>query len=340
MLRAMSLDVDVVVNLRARRGSRAVAEKCRRELPGARVLTSRSMDEAARFAREASRDGLLVSAGGDGTALALLNTLRRDVTRLGVLPLGTGNAWAHAMEAPGWRIAVERLGLAVARGGALPMRRFELVEVELPGGGPTTIAHFAGTGWDAEIIDDFHQQKTAPGVLPRAWRDGIAGYFQGLLLRTIPRHLAAGAPPEVELVNEGSDALTVDDEGRAVPLRGGEHGKVLYRGPTNVCAAGTAPTWGFGFRAFPFAGLVPGRICLRTYGGRAGEATLNMRRLWLGTHPMPKMSTFLVDRVRARFSRPVPFQAGGDRLGHRDEIVYALAREQVDLVDWRRLATA
>ena len=340
MLRAKALDVDVVVNLKARRGSRAVADKCRRELPGARVLTSRSLDEAARFAREASPDALLVSAGGDGTALGLLNSLRRGVARLGVLPLGTGNAWAHAMDAPGWRTAVESLGEAVARGDTLPMRRFELVEVAFPGSGPSTIAHFAGTGWDAEIIDDFHQQKSGFGVLPGAWRHGIAGYFQGLLLRTIPRHLRSGVLPEVELVNEGSDALTVDDEGRAVPMVGGEHGKVLYRGPTNVCAAGTAPTWGFGFRAFPFAGLVPGRICLRVYAGRAGEATLNMRRLWRGTHPMPKMYTFLVDKVRARFSRPVPFQAGGDRLGTRDEIVYGLAREQVDLVDWRRLGRA
>src|SRR5512147_878741 len=132
MFASMSLDVDVVVNLRARRGSRAVAEKCRREIPSARVLSSRSMDEAARFAREASPHALLVSAGGDGTALGLLNTLRRDVTRLGVLPLGTGNAWAHAMDAPGWRTAVESLGEAVARGQTLPMRRFELVEVAFP----------------------------------------------------------------------------------------------------------------------------------------------------------------------------------------------------------------
>jgi hypothetical protein len=333
----MALDVDVVVNLQARRGSHAVAAKCRRELPGARVLSSRSFDETQQFARAASPDSLLVSAGGDGTALGLLNTLRRNVTRLGVLPLGTGNAWAHAMDAPGWRTAVETLGATLHRGDALPMRRFELVEVTAPGS-PSTIAHFAGTGWDAEVIDDFHQQKTAFGVLPSFLRQGIAGYFQGLFLRTIPRHLRGGPLPEVEITNTGSDALGVDEHGKAYPLPGGENGKVLYRGPTNVCSAGTAQTWGFGFRAFPFAGLVPGRICLRIYAGGAGEATLNMRRLWRGEHPMPKMHTFLVDRCRAVFSRPVPFQAGGDRLGFKSEMEYALAREQVDLVDWRKLA--
>ncbi len=323
------MDVDVVVNLRARRGSAEVAEKCRREMPNARILASSSVEEAARFARSGS---LLVSGGGDGTALGLINSFRRDVMSLGVLPLGTGNAWAHATQAPPWRTAVEKLGARLLRGGPLPLRRFELVEVSTRGG-PGTLAHFAGTGWDAEIIDDFHRQKETTGVLPRGMRNGLLGYFQGVFLHTIPRNLRERELVEVEITNTGAQALGVDDEGRPFELPGG----LLYRGPASVCAAGTAETWGFGFKAFPFAGLVPGRVCLRVYAGKAGEATMNMRRLWRGQHPMPKMFTFLVESARAVFSRPVPFQAGGDRLGYRDQVDYRLAREQVDLVDWPRL---
>src|SRR6185312_12923890 len=96
------------------------------------------------------------------------------------------------------------------------LRRFDLVEV----GG--TVAPFAGTGWDAEIIDDFHAQKTGFGFLPARARNGLAG-----------------------------------------------RGAVLYRGPTSVCAAATSAEWGFGFRAFPFAGLVPRRFNFRIYAGRA-----------------------------------------------------------------------
>jgi hypothetical protein len=329
------MNVDVVVNLRARRGSAMVAEKCQRELPGARILTSRSLDEAVRFARDGA---LIVSGGGDGTAVGLINSLRREILRLGILPLGTGNGWAHATGAPPWRKAVERLGAKLSLGGPLPWRRFELVEVSFPGNiGPTTIAHFAGTGWDAEIIDDFHRQKQAVGVLPQSMRQGILGYFQGLFLRTIPRNLAFRDHAEVEITNLGADALALDDLGVPYRLPGGGHGAVLYRGPATVCAAGTSPNWGFGFRAFPFAGLVPGKMCLRVYSGGAGEATLKMHRLWRGEHPMPKMHTWLVDKARAVFSRPVPFQAGGDRLGKRSEIMYSMAREQVDLIDWPRL---
>jgi len=335
------VDIAVVVNLQARRGSNAVAARCRSELPRARVLASRTLEEAVDFARDLSTSppGLLLSAGGDGTAVALINAMRTSdrsaklTAPIGVLPLGTGNGWAHAMGAPRWRAALERLG-RVAHRDALPLKRFDLVEVF------GTIAHFAGTGWDAEIIDDYHAQRSGPGLLPERARTGLAGYLHGLFTRTIPRHALTRQAVEVELTNTGSHAMTIDAGGRPVPLPGGEHGKVLYRGPANVCAAGTSIEWGFGFRAFPFAGSVPRRFCMRVYAGGAVEATMRMRALWRGEHPTDKMHTWLLDRCRAVFSRPVPFQVSGDRLGHKTEVEYALAPEQIDILDWRALAPA
>jgi len=333
----VSSDIAVVVNLRARRGSQAVASACRRQLPGARVLASRTLDEAVDFAHGlgASPPHLLVSAGGDGTAVALINALRGQPgaqAPIGCLRLGTGNAWARTTGAPGWRRAIERLGSLSRSSAPIPMRRFDLVEVE------GRLAHFAGTGWDAELIDDFGAQKSGLGLLPRRWRNGVAGYLHGVATRTLPRHLFASEPVEVELTNTGADAIGVDAQGRAVALPGGGHGALLYRGPVNVCAAGTSAEWGFGFRAFPFVGLVPRRFCMRIYGGDIVEATLRMRSLWRGAHPMPKMHTWMLTRCRAVFSRPVPFQIGGDRVGWKREVEYTLAEEQVNLLDWRRLA--
>ncbi|APR82193.1 Hypothetical protein A7982_07542 [Minicystis rosea] len=329
------------MNLRARRGSHRVARACREVLPGANIMVSSTLDEALGFARQIQTDRpkLLVSAGGDGTAVTLINALRRpsgdDVAgpAIGLLPLGTGNGWANVTGAPRWRKAVRRLGELAERGGPLPLRRFDLVEVM------GTVAPFAGTGWDAEIIDDFHAQKSGPGLLPRHMREGLRGYMHGLFTRTIPRHLRE-PQVEVELVNTGDDALTVDARGRVVPVPGGGHGAVLYRGPTSVCAAGTSAEWGFGFRAFPFAGLVPRRFCMRLYAGKALEATLRMKQLWQGAHPLAKMHTWLLTRCKATFSRPVPFQIGGDRLGIRSEVEYALAPDQVDVLDWRAVGKA
>jgi hypothetical protein len=318
-------------------------------MPYARVVASSSLDEARDIARELSSKppGLLVVAGGDGTAVGLLNGIRGDEREgawlpnrpgandptLGLLRLGTGNGWASVMGAPRWRTAVTRIGRLVEGAGAMPVKRFDLVEVD------SSLAHFAGTGWDAEIIDDFHAQQSGFGILPKRARAGLPGYLYGLVTRTIPRGITHG-PPDVELVNTGEDAMTVDDDGKAVPLPGGEHGKVLYRGPVSVCAAGTAPEWGFGFRAFPFAGLVPRRFCMRVYAGRAIEATSVSWRLWRGEHPLPKMHTWMLTRCHATFSREVPFQIGGDRFGRRQSVEYKLAEEQVDVLDWRALDAA
>jgi hypothetical protein len=332
----MTADIAVLVNLKARRGSERVASVCRRELPGARVHSSRSLDDALGFARQLTDapPNLLISAGGDGTAVALINALRGQpaaATPIGCLPLGTGNGWARATGAPRWRRAIERLGELQRSGAPIPTWTFDLVEVD------GVLGHFAGTGWDAEIIDDFHAQKTGFGVLPHSRRNGLAGYMHGLFSRTIPRHLMRRERVQVELVNSGEDAIGVDEQGRPVELPRGRRGDVLYRGPVSVCAAATSPEWGFGFRAFPFAGLVPRRFCMRVYAGNVVEATLRMRSLWRGIHPMPKMHSWLLTSCIARFSEPVPFQIGGDRVGRKQEVEYRLAPEQVNLLHWRRL---
>ena len=327
------MDVAVVVNLRSRQGSEAAARRCAVELPNARVIASSTLEEAHEIARALveSPPDLLLSAGGDGTAVTLLNAMRpAQSPTLGILPLGTGNGWANATGAPRWRSALRRVDRATRRR-RLPVRRFDLVQV------CGIVAPFAGTGWDAELIDDFNAQKDGLGIWPHKWRHGMGGYLHGLFTRTIPRNVAQKAPVEVELVNTGEDALAIDEHGEAVPLPGGEHGKVLYRGPASVCAAGTSPEWGFHFRAFPFAGLVPRRFNMRVYGAGALEATMRMRSLWRGDHPIPKMHSWMLTRARATFSRPVAFQIGGDRLGHKDVIDYALASDQVDVLDWRRL---
>ncbi len=357
--RARGSDIAVVVNVKARRGSERVARRCQAALPNARVVASHSLDQTADFAEELQRSpaGLVVSAGGDGTAVALINAIR-EATRsqmddtaagpngdgsvlmlpeqpgaaaLGVLPLGTGNGWARATGAPRLPQALARLG-ELEGSDALPVRRCDLVEVL------GTIAPFAGTGWDAELIDDYHAQRQGWGLLPRRLRLGLPGYLHGLATRTVPRHVVKRDQVEVELVNTGDDAFTVDEGGRAIALVGGRHGAVLYRGPVNVCAAGTSPTWGFGFRAFPFAGLMPRRFCMRVYAGTVMEAVLRSPLLWQGRHPMRDMHTFLLTSCQARFSRPVPFQVGGDRAGFQSVVDYDLAKEQVNLLEWSRLA--
>ncbi|KAB2899047.1 MAG: diacylglycerol kinase [Kofleriaceae bacterium] len=335
------MDVAVVVNLRARKASSTIARRIAERLPRARVAVTASLDDLRRFIdRELVKapPELLLSGGGDGTAVTVLNELRdRDVriAQLGVLRMGTGNGWANATGAPRASRAIAHVAaLDEHPASRMPSRRFALVECD------DRIAPFLGTGWDAEIITDFraHVARMPPGLRPM--NQGVAGYLLGMFTRTIPRHVLGDGPANVTLTNLGEPALTVDAVGRVVPLPGGERGAVLYHGPASVAAAGTTEEWGFGFRAFPFAHTVPGRVNARVYGGPVLEATRQMFRLWRGEHPVPRMHDFFLTHGRMDFDREVPFQVGGDVGGARRSFEFRIASEAVDLVDWSRVAAA
>lgn len=330
------MSVAVLVNLKARKGSERVGTMVRALLPRARLAVTRSLDEARAWLRdEVSKNppSLILSGGGDGTAVGLINELRDmdlAIPPIGVLPLGTGNGWANVTGAPKTRQALRKI--AALGDSRPPLRSFALVEVE------GRVAPFAGTGWDAEIVSDFKAQLQK---LPPPLRDanaGLSGYLKGMFTRTIPRHLFGGGPANVRVINMGEDALTIDRDGKVVPLPFGRKGAVLYEGPASVAAGATTEEWGFGFRAFPFAHAAPGRLSVRVYGAHVLEATRKMFKLWRGEHPMDKMHDLLVTRCRMEFDREVAFQIGGDLAGDRRSIELALSDERVDLVDWTRFA--
>jgi diacylglycerol kinase family enzyme len=339
--------VVAVVNEKARRGGPVVARNLKQALPHAEVVLTRSLAELDDAAKSLAADppDLVIGAGGDGTSVALLNAVRRalpdggsarrNLLRMGHLKLGTGNGWPNAVGAPSVARALELLRRAHELP-SVPLKRFDLIEVQ------GIVAHFAGTGWDAELIDDFHAQKTDRSMLPRRVRYGLAGYLNGLLTRAVPRNLKLPRV-QVEIVNTGATALGVDARVRPFELpftAAEEESAVLYRGPVSVCAVGTTPQWGFHFKAFPHAGLVRGRFNLRMYVGTTAEALARVPLLWRGTHPLEKMHTWLLTGCEARFSRHVPFQVGGDLLGHFDKIRYAISNDTVDVLDWHALERA
>lgn len=328
-------DIAVLVNLRARRGSEGVGGLVERFLPRARVALTRSLEEARAWISDTLRPNppsLLLAGGGDGTITGLLNELRTAgvaLPAIGVLPLGTGNAWARVTGAPRPAVALKQIAAVGER--LPPLRPFSLVRVE------GKVAPFAGTGWDAEMIQDFKNQLDLAGPL-RGTQAGLRGYLGAMFTRTIPRHVFGDGNPQVSVYNMGDTALTVDARGSVKPVEHGEKGALLYRGPAGVAGAATTPEWGFGFKAFPFAQAVPNRLSVRVYGATVLEATRNMFRLWRGEHPIPRMHDWFVQRLRMDFDREVPFQMGGDVIGLRRSVEFDLAQESVQLVDWRQLS--
>ena len=324
-------DVLAILNANARKTTDAAVAALRGVLPAADVMHTRCIEEVedtlAKY--DVAQRPLLLCGGGDGTVSALLSRLEQvDRTPIGVLRLGTGNGLANVLGSGSYRALVDRLpGLALPP----PTRRFDLVAVE---GRPSP---FAGPGWDARILTDYRRNFTERTGRARRFHESFAGYLWALFTITIPEEhklLKAHGQPEVEVTNLGAPAMLADEQGRPVPMPGGETGAVLYRGPSSVASCATSPEWGFRFRAHPNAQVMPGWLNLRVYDRPILEAVRNMGALWRGKHPQPGMHDLFVQRVRMRFSRPVPFQIGGDPVGLREEVEMSIAPTAVQLVDW------
>lgn len=338
------MSVAVLVNVKSRHGSAAVGHHIRRLLPDARVAVTGSLDEARAWVRDElvpNRPQVLLSGGGDGTAVALLNELREhgvEVPTFGLLGLGTGNGWARATGGVGKRAVMrdlERLSVETrtrtrTHSRELPVRTFGLVETE------GRVTPFAGTGWDAEILADY---KDSLGSTPRLFDrlgGSTLGYARSLLTRTIPKQIF-GERPRVRVINLGEPALTVDRHGNAIPFVGGETGKVLYEGPLGVGGASTTEELGLGFRAFQFAHLVPGRMQVRIYGTTTAQAMLHLPQILGAVHPMANDHNFFVTRCRFELDREVPYEIGGDLVGLRREFELALHEKPISLVDFRKV---
>jgi diacylglycerol kinase family enzyme len=323
----------VLVNANAKRGGRRVAVQIARTLPGAVVRLTKSPQEIDAWLRVLPRPRAVLAAGGDGTAVALLNALARVVHPeeplpcVGVLPLGTGNGWAHALGTPKLHVCLQLLARAYR---PLPTRRCSLVEVE------GTLAHFAGTGWDAMILDDYKRQVDQSRGPGRRFSKSVYGYVSAALLRTAPK-VALFGNPRVTIENLGPEVFAIVEGGRLVRLEGEARGRVLYEGPAGVASVGTCPEFGYHFRAFPFAERMPGFVNVRVYAQGALGAMGAIPDLWRGTSPMRGMHDWLATHVRMTFSRPVALQVGGDAHGMRSVIEYRAAARGAPMLDWRRL---
>lgn len=332
------MDIAVVVNLNSRRGSQRFADFAQRALPSSRVVATRSLDDVAKFVDGLSAAGtprVLLSGGGDGTAIGLLDALRarsQAFPALGIVKLGTGNAWAATTQAPSPKKALETMARVVERGDTtLPTTDYWLVEVE------GRLTPFAGSGWDAEVLHDYRVQKEALPHGLRRFAEGAPGYFASLFTRTVPRNVLQRSRPRVRLINLGKDALTFDPHGNVVAVPNAKPGTVLYDGPYGVAGAGTSCELGFGFKALHFARTRPGHMHVRIYAASPTEATRRLPQLWTGTHPLPHSHDFLLSHCRMEFDRDVPVEIGGDAVGLRRSVEYRVAPQVVSLIDWARL---
>ena len=331
--RSAGAGLAIIVNANAKRGGRRVAAQIARALPGARVRLTKTVDELSNWLLTLNDPRCILAAGGDGSAIALVNALNRvtppgvPFPPIGVLPLGTGNAWAHAT---GAKKLDASLRLLVRPPVELPTRSYGLVDCE------GTLTHFAGSGWDAQILDDYKSQLAASKGPAYQVNKTAYGYVVATLFRTAPKTILFGRP-HVILENLGDEVYTMTADRKLLKIAGIKRGDILYDGMSSVAAASTCPEFGYGFRAFPFAERMLGMINVRVYDRTAQAAVASIPKLWRGAHPLRGMHDWFASAVRMTFSRPVPLQIGGDAVGMRQTIEFRYGGREVAMLDWRRM---
>jgi len=301
-------------------------------LPGADVKLTRTPEEVDAWLRSVSEHDVraILAAGGDGTAIALVNAFsrvfgERSFPRMGVLPLGTGNAWAHATGAPKLHRALRVLGSAAD---PLPVRRFGLLRCD------GVLTHFAGAGWEAEILNDYRTQLSQSKGPSRWLSKSVYGYLTATLFRTAPKALVNGRP-QVLIENLGDEVYTITADRKLIKLHGVGHGAVLYDGMASVAGCSITPELGSHFRAYPFAERFLGMMNVRVYDEKPASAVGRIPRIWRGEHPLRGMHDWFATKVRMTFSRPVPLQIGGDAVGFRQTVEFGIADRELELIDWR-----
>jgi diacylglycerol kinase family enzyme len=277
----------------------------------------------------------IFAAGGDGTAVAVVNALARvladkqTLPPVGVLPLGTGNGWAHALGAPKLHRCLALLATAPD---PLPTRASALVEVE------GVLAHFAGSGWDAMILEDYRRQIESVQGPGKRFSRTVYAYLWAALSRTTPK-VALHGNPRVLIENVGDHIYAIDAACRPRRLSP-DTCRILYDGEAGAASVGTCPEFGYRFHAFPFAERIPGCMSVRVYAKGAIGAALAIPSLWRGSPGLPGMHDWLATHVRMTFSRPVPLQIGGDFYGERRTVEYRVSPRVLPMVDWRRIESA
>jgi diacylglycerol kinase family enzyme len=332
--RAPGTGLAVLVNANAKRGGRRIAAQLSRALPGARMRLTKTTDEIADWLSTVNDVRCVLAAGGDGTAIALVNVLNRITPKnesmpcVGLLPLGTGNAWARSTGA-------RKLGqlvkvLADLGPGKLPTRRFGLVECE------GILTGFAGCGWDAQILDDYKKQLEASKGPSRRLAKSVSGYLTAMLFRTTPKTIMYGRP-HVLIENMGDEVYTITADRKLLRLHGVGHGAVLYEGLASVAGCATVPEFGYGFRAYPHAERLLGMLNVRIYDRSAPAAIVDIPKIWRGQHPLRGMHDWFASAVRMTFSRPMPLEIGGDAVGERQTVDYRIGERTIEMLDWRSL---
>ncbi len=204
------------------RAAHEVAEVLEKAGLRTRLLEPGDPQAALDDCHTAVADGVsaLVAVGGDGTAHLALQAVAGRPTPMGLIPIGTGNDFAVALDLPaGVLPAAEALAAALINGNS---RRVDLAELTTPGQPPCWYGAVMSAGLDASINERANRMRWPTG--PR--RYDISTFIEMVTL----------APREYTLTLDGQ---TIETSALIIAVGNTAH----YGGGMRICPAAT-PTDG------------------------------------------------------------------------------------------------
>jgi diacylglycerol kinase (ATP) len=247
---------------------------------GVTVHVTQAPEHATAIARALPTASTVVAVGGDGTVHELLPACLTHEHRLGIIPAGSGDDFAHA-------IGLDRLDAdaAVAHLLAGRERRCDVGEVN----GEPFINAF-GAGFDADAA-----RRTLEA--PRALR-GIARYLYGILSAMRDFRLARAR----------------------VELHDASGPRVAFEGPALLVAVQNGPRTGGSFMIAPGARVDDGAfdVLIAAEFGRLGTMGI-LPRVMRGTHlGHPRVHRFAARALTLTWSTPMASHAEGNLLPRAD----------------------
>lgn len=241
------------------------------------VHTTASPDAARALVATLPEQATAVAVGGDGTVHAVMRACFEHDRRLGVLPFGSGDDFAHALGLGRTRPEAALRALLDGR-----ERRIDVATVN-----DEPFVNAFGTGFDADV---------ARRILsaPPSFR-GVARYLYGVL----------SALRDFRLADVALEMTTT----------GGE--RAGFEGPALLVAVQNGPRTGGSFRFAPGARPDDGVLDVVVAGafGRAGTLAI-LPRVMRGRHlDHPEVHRFAATSVDLRWSTPVAGHAEGEPVG-------------------------
>ena len=241
--------------------------------------------DATTFARQAAADGydMVAAAGGDGTLGEVATGLVGTACAMGVLPVGTGNVWAHMLDLPVWT-PVYRAALSDA---AKVLTQGEIRQIDLGQIGERYFMLWVGVGLDAQVVTSVEPTREIRRSLGSL---GILAY----VVSTV-----------TQLLGLRGSRVTVSIDGHTMRQR------VILVIITNAQLYG--PSW----RLAPQAQLDDGLLDVYVFkGSNILDVARYIIMLILGRHRRdPKIETFRARRVDIQSDRSLPFHVDGDVAG-------------------------